>query len=436
MSAETAIATATDNSVDETSTIETLVDSIQNQNWDTFTDLMSYEDQDSYAYYFNDSSYTDGIKQVENMKLDSIKALSNEQVSPELETSESSILEATDNIKAYLVGLDCTVSAESEYFYNGLNYYLVVFAEESDGTYKIAQFNKASYSLLDDVIGTNLTSSDNEYQEKEAALTSASAAAEGCLINSDGKFITDGYDVLKEDVETGEITEADSDDSYDESESTEAEISKDTNIGNNIVDLLSFNNSRVFINTAINFKPHINFCADIIKDKIYLYYSVPTTVTTRTRNGKIHKVSLTNYIKNTLPNEWGPAWNMKSLKAGAYAVKAVAIYRSIKPRSTTYDLDYHDQNYVSNSTYSKTNKATNAISSTYMINSSGYLFYAHYHLGTENIAGTKGAGTMSQYGSLYLATKKDYSVKQILNYYYQESSCSKDALIFINYGSC
>ena len=64
--------------------INNLVKSIQDKDWKNYVELMSYEEREFYNSYFNDVSYTDGIKQIENISLASIEELALEQVEGEL----------------------------------------------------------------------------------------------------------------------------------------------------------------------------------------------------------------------------------------------------------------------------------------------------------------------------------------------------------------
>lgn len=137
----------------------------------------------------------------------------------------------------------------------------------------------------------------------------------------------------------------------------------------------------------------------------------------KTGNSQIKTVAFDSYIKNTLPNEWYSSWNAAALKAGAYCVKGVGIYRSIKPVNVNYMVSQGTQNYVPNTTSTKTNTAVNSISDKYVVSSDGALFFPEYGAGTKGEAGTKGTGRLLQWGSQYLAAQKGYTYKQILNYY-------------------
>ena len=162
--------------------IRNMTESIQNKNWTSYVKLMSYEDKEFYDSYFKNDSYKDGVKQIDNISLASIQKLSFDQVEEELLYAEYPILETSDDIKPYLVGLDCKVKEENVFFYNGINYYLIVFAKETDGTYKVAQFNRPSSNLAKNVIENTLSKTSDNYERKMAALEVLECADEGIVI--------------------------------------------------------------------------------------------------------------------------------------------------------------------------------------------------------------------------------------------------------------
>lgn len=112
----------------------------------------------------------------------------------------------------------------------------------------------------------------------------------------------------------------------------------------------------------------------------YSTYSYPTSIKVKlnkTGNNAIVTVSMTSYMKNVLPNEWIPSWNTEALKAGAYCVKMVGIYRAISPMSSAggYNLTQSTQMYKPNSSYASTSNAIDSISNSGMADSSGKLFF-------------------------------------------------------------
>lgn len=379
--------------------VYSMVDAIQNKNWDAYMNLMTYEQQDFYQNYFANDKCVDGVKQLESVEVRDIIYIPSQDISNELLYSEYPILNSTEEIVPFLVSLNCNVSKENVYFYNGVNYFMVVFVKENDETYKIAQFNRPSYELLYNIISKQKNTVNTE---REKALNIVKYAENGVVINGEGEFITDGYVIKKIDKKSGIITDL-----------KKSEWKS--------VNMLSNNNYNDHPNI-----PNAFFC------------SIPKNITVcmnRTGNSQIKTVAFDSYVKNTLPNEWYSSWNAAALKAGAYCVKGVGIYRSIKPVNVNYMVSQGTQNYIPNTTSAKTNTAVNSISNKYVVSSDGALFFPEYGAGTKGVAGTKGTGRLLQWGSQYLASEKGYTCKQILNYYYKGSPCSKESISFITYGN-
>lgn len=389
------------NNIEGEMLIKSLVTSIKNQDWDTYKMLMSDDQKEFYEDYFSDEKNTDGIKQILNIDLDDIIELTKDEVSDELLYDEYPSLKKATSLESFLISVNCKVDKENAFFYNGINYFLIVLVQEADGEYKIAQFNRPSYQLLEKIVGKEIKDTD---KGKKIALEVVKYAEKGILINGEGNFITDGYKVKRKDKRTGKVTDI-----------TEKEINKC-----NFVKSYSSN----------NYKDHPNLDA-------YFYYTVPSKITVRmnkTDNSKIVSVGLSSYIKNTLPNEWYSTWDASALKAGAYCVKGVAIYRSIKPVNVNYMVSQGTQFYEPNTAEKATNKAVNAISNKYMVDTSFCIFFPEYGAGDKGEAGKKGSGRLLQNGSQYLASKLGYSCDKILNYYYKNSSYSDGKIKYVTYG--
>ena len=113
--------------------IKDMVQSVQNNDWEKYMGIMSYGEREFYKSYFSNDSYTNGIKQITNVSLVNVQELTLEQVKEELLYDEYPILETSEDVKPYLVELDCEVKEENVFFYNGINYYLIVFVRMKSG---------------------------------------------------------------------------------------------------------------------------------------------------------------------------------------------------------------------------------------------------------------------------------------------------------------
>lgn len=382
--------------------IEKMVQSIEQKEWDEYKTLMAHEEQAFYEYYFNDDSYTDGIKQIESIEIDDITLLSIQEAESELLYDEYPILKTADEVIPYLVALDCQVKEETALFYNGLNYFLIILVKESDGQYRISQFSRPLFDFLSNIIENELDNSAETSEKQNAALNVIEFAEKGVLVNGKGEFITDGYDVKKKNKVTNKVTDLE-----------EGQFA-------NKISVYGLNNYKD--------TPNLN---------AYYYYSIPSKITVclnKTGNCIIETVPLEKYIKNVIPNECYTSWNKLALKAVAYCIKGVAIYRSIKPVNANYMVSQGTQRYVPNTAVKKTNKIVDSIKGNFMVNSAAQIFFPEYGAGSKGVAGTKGSGRLLQWGSQYLASEKGYNCKEILNYYYKGSPYSSGKLMYIGYG--
>lgn len=378
--------------------ITDMVAAVKEKNWNTFTNLMCSSEQEYYNYYFSNDSYNNGIKQVENISVTDLYEIDSSLVESELLEDEYSILSESNNIQTYIVALDCETNIENQYFFDGINYFLIVLAEENEEM-KIVQFNRPSLEILDDIVVPTLSENDNNYESEIAGINVIEQAENGLIINAEEDILFDGF-------ETKAVTEVLNED---------REEKDGYGISTTASGTTDFPNLSTYSN-----------------------YSYPTTISVKlnkTGNNKIVSVDFETYIKNTLPNEWYSSWDSASLRAGAYCVKMVGWYRTIKPVSSSggYDVTQGTQYYVPDTAVTSTNNAVEYIEGYGMADSTNKLFFPEYTAGTKGSAGTQSSGQLKQWGSQYLASEKDYSHKNILNYYYKGSSYSSGSLVFFSY---
>lgn len=376
--------------VNSEKTIEAYVEAVQNRNWSAFIDLECSSEQESAQRYFADADNTNGIKQVEEISLKGIYEVDNSLAEGELLKVEYPILIDNDTVRSYIVAMDCIVNKENQYFFNGVNYFLTVLAEE-DGEMKIVQFNRPSVEMLEQVVVPALTAARADCSDEIAGINVIRQAERGLVVNADNEILTEGFVLV--------------DVSDNENEGIEVHASGTTNF------------------------PVLGS---------YEYYSYPSTITVEmdiTGDGSIVTVDFETYLKNTLPNEWMGGWNTESLRAGAYCVKMVGWYRTIKPYAPTEgkDTSQRTQKYVPNSEYPTTNNAVAYVEGYGMANSEGKLFFPEYFDGVQGSKGTQHSGKLTQWGSQYLASKENYYHETILNYYYSGSHFSDGDLVFFYY---
>lgn len=365
------------------------VAALNENDWNTIIEMSPEEDyQENIAFYCNENNENNSI---------GFLSIREASLSTIIELESSNLCDYTNAdyyftkygaLKLYLVGLELSVSNESKYFYNGVNFFLVTLGQE-DGRWKVVLFSQAPASVIEENMSTAQVFADDDNHvdssDVSKALEIIRARYQGIILDGEGNVI--GTNIAT----TEEIAEE-----------------KGADFANSMVSAQA--------NT------------DLTRPSTIAVY--------RTSTGKIEPVEFYKYCKNVLPNEWIGSWNAESLKAGAQAVKFVAWYRvyNAKYPGKGYDVkdSTADQVYKENTEYSTCTDAINAVGGIGMLSSSGELFYPSYRAGTSGSAGTQSGGTMSQYGSQYLA-KQGYTYDEILSYYYSYSNVSSGAITTFSY---
>lgn len=80
--------------------------------------------------YFNDASLTNGIRQVEEVDVINVYEVDNDLTRTEWFTDQYSILSESKEIYSVIVEAACEVSKENQYFYNGINYFLLFLLQK------------------------------------------------------------------------------------------------------------------------------------------------------------------------------------------------------------------------------------------------------------------------------------------------------------------
>ncbi|MUN38899.1 peptidase inhibitor family I36 protein [Actinomadura litoris] len=151
----------------------------------------------------------------------------------------------------------------------------------------------------------------------------------------------------------------------------------------------------------------------------------PTTILVyRTSQGRVERVKFKYYVKNVLPNEWGPRWPKASLRAGAMAVKSYGWYWALhSTRRTPWGdcFDVHDD--TSSQVYrpgSATAAASAAVDATWKtrMTRSGKILQAQYCKDTTACPAWQDGNWMSQHGSRDKADA-GWSHSRILKHYYR-----------------
>ncbi|ARU63040.1 hypothetical protein CBW65_20225 [Tumebacillus avium] len=281
----------------------------------------------------------------------------------------------------YYIGVDYKVRKESEFYINGVNYMLAVVVPEND-EYKLIEMSVAPVDIF------NLTNNGFGTVDEKNALKIRKELYKGKVVNRIGE-------VIKTNIATQEQLQKEKG-FKSLNNLTAPEVTGDHVRPNSIPILLEYPPNRS-------------------------NYGCTTAVCVR-------DIPFYDYVKDVLPNEWGPAWRMESLKAGAMGVKMFGWYRYYNKLLPQYGASLYDtqksQAYVVNSSaqYTATTNAINAVGGIGMENASTHaLFEAQYAAGISGSPGTQYSGVMTQYGTKYWADSGPYLFDWMLHYYYDYS---------------
>lgn len=253
------------------------VAALNENDWNTIIEMSPEEDyQENIAFYCNENNENNSI---------GFLSIREASLSTIIELESSNLCDYTNAdyyftkygaLKLYLVGLELSVSNESKYFYNGVNFFLVTLGQE-DGRWKVVLFSQAPASVIEENMSTAQVFADDDNHvdssDVSKALEIIRARYQGIILDGEGNVI--GTNIAT----TEEIAEE-----------------KGADFANSMVSAQA--------NT------------DLTRPSTIAVY--------RTSTGKIEPVEFYKYCKNVLPNEWIGSWNAESLKAGAQAVKFVA----------------------------------------------------------------------------------------------------------------
>jgi peptidoglycan hydrolase-like amidase len=139
----------------------------------------------------------------------------------------------------------------------------------------------------------------------------------------------------------------------------------------------------------------------------------------------VKTVPFDNYMEDSLPNEWIPAWRTPALEAGAIAIKMFAWNKVLHPTTLDgweFDLDNttNFQTYREGNRYSETGQAYRATRNLAFTKADGTILEMNYRSGYQNDPNWqyRNANMMAQWGSQYWA-EQGYDRLRILQWYYQ-----------------
>lgn len=319
-----------------------------------------------------------GINTIESAKIVDSRPLPAELVSSISNFSYYESRYGEENVKPYYVAVDYKVKQESDFYQNGVNYFLAIVVKEDD-EWKMAEFSVAPVDLI---------SKNNE----------------GFNTEDEKKVI----ELQKRRVFGGAVT-------------------------NQQGNLLFYNTPSEYIlhgGTHLHMAQRLRTPPKVIKVFI-----------TNKHNGKVgtvKEIDFNDYIKNVLPNEWDLSSKDEALKAGALAVKMYGWYYTKYPGLPLVGAHVRDnttfQMWVKETEEEKTKITNPHIES---VKNIGFysenldnLFAPQYRRSSKD---WKGSGCMPQLGTMRLA-KNGKNFKEILSWYYDNSKELKGGkMIYFNY---
>lgn len=222
-------------------------------------------------------------------------------------------------------------------------------------------------------------------------------------------------------------------------------------ISNCPLELLGNKEPNLIIDTIDNYQLRMGRSIAIPRESpgygLKTFSGIPSTISVLDKDGKTkhQNIDMTDFVENVTCNEVGTkGYNVEALRANAMAAKMAGCWyiASGQYKDFGYDIKHGTVNYLATLLTNATQTATveSAVADVdgwYVISDSksgGKLFFTSYYgADAANNAG-KGLGRLKQNGSNYLATNSSYKYdwKQIIHYYYDNSSYNNPTVGIVN----
>lgn len=169
---------------ESTDVIYRVVEAMDSQDWNTYIMLQCEKNQRDYAVFLSGSANAvkhAGLFNIVSAEVSEIKELPLDSAAAFARIQEYK--EQYQQVAAYYVGIDYNVYEESKYYFNGVNYALVITALEN-GSWKIVEMSDAPIeSLVPMGLGFGTDS-------ESVALNIVQARISGTVIDSNGSIIS------------------------------------------------------------------------------------------------------------------------------------------------------------------------------------------------------------------------------------------------------
>lgn len=365
---------------------------IDEQDWDGYINISSERDRSDLTDFVtskDNQAQNLGILTVTNAKVQDILPIDPQEI-PQVMLADDG-----EDTQAFIVTIDMTVKEETKYFYNGLNIFTILMVKETNG-WTVRNMSSPTYSLVRDELQKQISK-----RSMSSDLSTALAILENRNLNS--VFINMEGEVILDNRMTEQEKEA-------------------------------LEDQGLILDNPNTMGPRTT--GDYTIRAARGYYDPPSTVRVAmyNKNGVrtgIYTVTWYDFIKNSLPNEWGQNWNLNSLRAGAMCIKMLVWSVINDPWYPNSGFDVKNNNeahYLPNTETAYTTQAINEIGGEGMFNYEGYTFYPSYAAGAKNSYGNQYSGIVSQWGTQKWATEGQYYYA-ILGYYYSYSMKSPNGPI-------
>lgn len=356
----------------------------ENNDWQKWANYFAPDIRDEYIEFvsnpYNEENHV-GIYAVNSGSVVDISSVRNGQVTEYYEMSQ--YLDTYNVVEAYMVGVNYSVSEENDYYFDGINYRLVIIAEINNNWFKVQEANCSHFMLENNANEAFTTDAIDELEYKQRMLVQGS------------KTLTV--------EEVKELKQSDTS---------------------------SFFSSN---NTTVKSGVPLNKSVKDIKVKM-----------TRLSGSPIHTVNMITYTKVVLANEVYSSWHYEALYACGLAAKTYGSYRILVPKYPNLGYDVKDttadQNYNPNGTNvgnSRIVKAVDDYKLWIVTDENSDVICTYYKAGPQgvdprtvdtpyspNVSHPKYCGDMSQWGAQYLANNVGWDCLDILDFYYSYSPMS------------
>lgn len=351
--------------------IQEMVSLENTQSWEEFASCWIEEEREEFNRLFSDSVYlqeNEGVICVTSAEIYSLDEVPEESI-PGIILEDEQYNKFPEK-KYFLAGIDYEVSNVSKYFYNGVNYRLVIMAKEN-GVWKVAGRQDAA-GLLEGWENNSYFTDVMCDENINVAMEIHNARIAGCVIDSDMCIEDD--------------------------------------------------------NEAVTYGYRPGYTATTTCS-----HTRPSTVKVRTgSSGNTYtSPNLEDYIKDVMPNEWViSTTGAAALQAGVVTIQQYAVWNSIyyqKYPDYSYDLraSSGDQNYVAGSYdnlaaryRTKIDEAYAAVGNIHMeTGSHSSLFQSQY----ASTAGEYAYGRLFQDEAKTMASN-GYTYQQILSHFYDDTT--------------